>query len=150
MSAVHPSVSRSPIADTAQNLPTVCVLCSHNCGLRVDVEDGRIAGVRADESNPITQGYVCNKGFRISHYVDHDQRLEYPMRRRDDGSFERISWETAISEIAEKLLAAREHSHQAVALTGVGGQANHMDGPFALSFMGAVGSKRWFNAAEQE
>ncbi len=150
MPAVHPSVSRSPIPDTAQDLPTVCVLCSHNCGLRVDVEDGRIAGVRADESNPITQGYVCNKGFRISHYVDHDQRLEYTMRRRDDGSFERISWETAISEIAEKLLAAREHSHQAVALTGVGGQANHMDGPFALSFMGAVGSKRWFNAFAQE
>ncbi len=113
MPAVHPSVSRSPIPDTARDLPTVCVLCSHNCGLRVDVEDGRITDVRADESNPITRGYVCNKGFRIPHYVDHDQRVEYPMRRRDDGSFERISWETAISEIAEKLLAAREHSPQA-------------------------------------
>ena len=30
------------------NLPTVCVLCSHNCGLRVDVVDGRIVEVRAD------------------------------------------------------------------------------------------------------
>lgn len=150
MSAVHPSIARSPVPDTAENLPTVCVLCSHNCGLRVDVEDGRITEVRADESNPITQGYLCNKAFQITHYVEHAQRLEYPMRRSDDGSFERISWKTAISEIAEKLLAAREHSRQAIALTGVGGQANHMDGPFALSFLGAAGSKRWFNALAQE
>ena len=45
------------------NLPTVCVLCSHNCGLRVDVVDGRIVEIRGDETNPITKGYVCNKAF---------------------------------------------------------------------------------------
>ena len=150
MAAVDPSLPRAAIAETARNLPTVCVLCSHNCGLRVDVEDGRICDVRGDESNPITQGYLCNKAFQIPHYVEHAQRLEYPLRRASDGGFERISWQTAISEIAEKLLAAREHSPQAIALTGVGGQANHMDAPFALSFLGATGSKRWFNALAQE
>ena len=33
----------------AQNLPTACSLCSHNCGLRVDVEDNKIVAVRADD-----------------------------------------------------------------------------------------------------
>jgi anaerobic selenocysteine-containing dehydrogenase len=147
---VDPSVSRTPIPDDATDLPTVCVLCSHNCGLRVDVEGGRITEVRADKSHPITQGYVCNKGFQIGHYVNHDQRLEAPLRRRKDGSFERISWESAIREIAEKLSAAREISPRSVALIGIGGQANHMDGPFGLTFLGAVGSKRWFNSFAQE
>ncbi|MGK0361779.1 MAG: anaerobic selenocysteine-containing dehydrogenase, partial [Bradymonadia bacterium] len=44
-------------APNARDLPTACVLCSHNCGLRVDVTDGRIAEVRADDNSPITHGY---------------------------------------------------------------------------------------------
>ena len=34
-----------PVAPNATDLPTVCVLCSHNCGLRVDVENNEIVGV---------------------------------------------------------------------------------------------------------
>ncbi len=148
---VDASVSRTPLPSEATGLPTVCVLCSHNCGLRVDVADGRIARVLADESNPITKGYLCNKAFSVGHYVDHAQRVEHPLRRRADGSFERIDWDTAIREIAARLSALREaHGGEAIALAGVGGQANHMDGAFALSWLNAVGSKRWFNAFAQE
>src|SRR6185295_4557195 len=56
---VDPSVSRTPLPLDATDLPTVCVLCSHNCGVRVDVQEGRIVDVRADETNPITGGYIC-------------------------------------------------------------------------------------------
>ncbi len=148
---VDASVSRTPLPLDAQDLPTVCVLCSHNCGLRVDVEDGRIRAVRADESNPITRGYVCNKGFSIGHYVEHAQRTRHPLRRRPDGSFERIGWEQAIAEIAAWLLAIRDaHSPRSIGLVGIGGQANHMDGAYGLSFLSALGSRRWFNALAQE
>jgi len=127
------------------------VLCSHNCGLRLDVAGGRIVDVRADESNPITKGYICNKGFSIRHYVEHAQRVEHPLKRRGDGSFERITWEQAISEIAARLSAIREqHSPRAIGLVGIGGQANHMDAPYGLTFLSALGSKRWFNAFAQE
>ena len=149
--AVDPSISKTPIPTEAENLATVCVLCSHNCGLRVDVAGGRISAVRADESNPITHGYICNKGFSIAHYVEHKQRVEHPLKRRPDGSFERISWEQAIPEIAARLNAIRaEHSPRAVGLVGIGGQANHMDAPYGLTFLSALGSKRWFNAFAQE
>jgi anaerobic selenocysteine-containing dehydrogenase len=148
---VHPSISRTPLPLDAENLPNVCVLCSHNCGIRIDVKDGKIAKVRADEKNPITHGYICNKGFSVGHYVNHAQRVEYPLRRREDGSFERISWDTAISEIAAKLSAIREeHGGASIALAGIGGQANHMDGAFGISWLNAVGSKRWYNAFAQE
>jgi len=148
---VDPSVSRNPIPSTASNLPTVCVLCSHNCGLRVDVEDNRITEVRADESNPVTQGYVCNKGFTIPSYVQHEQRLKHPLRRRSDGTFERISWDDAIREIGAKLNAIRDrHSPRSIGLVGIGGQGNHMDGLYGLSVLGGIGSKRFFNAYAQE
>jgi anaerobic selenocysteine-containing dehydrogenase len=148
---VDPSISKTPMPMDAENLPTVCVLCSHNCGLRVDVAGGKIVDVRADESSPITRGYICNKGFAIGHYVEHAQRVQHPLKRRSDGTFERISWEQAISEIAAKLSAIRQqHSPRAIGLVGIGGQANHMDAPYGLTFLAALGSKRWFNAFAQE
>jgi anaerobic selenocysteine-containing dehydrogenase len=148
---VPASVSKTPLSLAAKDLPTVCVLCSHNCGLRVDVEDGRIAAVRPDESNPITRGYTCNKGFRIAHYAHHDERLTHPLRRAADGSFERVTWDEAIGEIAAKLTAIRSaNGPRAIGLVGVGGQANHMDAAYALSWLSGLGSKRWFNAFAQE
>jgi len=148
---VDPSVSATPIALDAENLATVCVLCSHNCGLRVDVAGGEIVKIRADESSPITHGYVCNKAFSIGHYVRHAQRVEHPLKRRADGSFERISWEQAIGEIASRLNDIRSrHSPRAIGLVGIGGQANHMDAPYGLTWLSALGSKRWFNAFAQE
>src|SRR5438034_10614379 len=139
------------MTDSGTNLPTVCVLCSHNCGLRVDVEDGRIVAVRGDETNPITKGYVCNKAFGIAHYVQHGDRVRQPMRRAPDGSFEPIDWTTAIAEIAARLNEIRRrHSPRAIALVGIGGQGNHMDAPYAMAFLRGTGSRRWFNAFAQE
>ncbi|MGH7893220.1 MAG: molybdopterin-dependent oxidoreductase [Candidatus Binatia bacterium] len=136
---------------TATNLPTVCVLCSHNCGIRVDVKDGRIVAVRADETNPISHGYVCNKAFSLAHYVEHGDRIRHPMRRSPDGTFEQIDWATAIREVGAKLDAIRRaHSPRSIALVGVGGQGNHMDAPYALGFLRGLGSRRWFNAFAQE
>jgi len=72
----QPTLAGVPSEGT--DLPTVCVLCSHNCGIRVDVREGRIVEVRADESNPISKGYICNKAFSIPAYVDHGQRVRHP------------------------------------------------------------------------
>ncbi len=131
--------------------PTACVLCSSACGLRVDVEDGRIVKVRPDKSNPSTEGYACNKAASIPHYVNHDQRVTDPLKRQPDGSFEKISWDQAIAEIAEKLSALREeHGPRAISLVGIGGQANHMDAAYGLGFLTGTGSRRWFNAFAQE
>jgi len=87
----------------SQDIPTICVLCSHNCGLRVDVEGGKIVKVRPDKTNPITEGFICNKGFRISHYVNHEQRVKTPLKRNQEGSFDPITWDQAIREIGEKI-----------------------------------------------
>ncbi len=148
---VDPSVSRTPLPVDAADRPTVCVLCSHNCAVRVDVAGGEIVAVRGDESSPITTGYICNKAVSIPHYVRHGERVEHPLRRRADGSFERIGWDAAITEIAARLAAIREqHSARAIGLVGIGGQGNHMDAPYGLGFLRALGSRRWFNAFAQE
>ncbi len=85
-------------------VPTACNLCYANCGVlaRLDSETGRIIEkVKGDRSHPVSLGYTCNKAARINYYQNGRDRLDSPLRRGPGGEFERISWETAIKEIAE-------------------------------------------------
>src|ERR1700761_3636308 len=105
---------------------TACNLCYMNCGLEVAVEEGRMVKVRGDKAHPKSQGYLCNKAGRIPFYANDRDRLAAPLRRRPEGGFEPISWETAITEIADRVRAIHaEHGGQVFTLYGGGGQGNH-------------------------
>src|SRR5579859_1231102 len=84
---------------------TACNICYVNCGVEVLIEGDRIAKVRGDRDNPKSQGYLCNKAARIPFYAHHRDRLTTPLKRRADGGFDAIDWDTAISEIAARLPA---------------------------------------------
>lgn len=135
----------------ATDLSSVCVLCSHNCGVKLDVADNKIVKVKADHSNPTTQGYICNKAFAIPHSVHHQQRVEHPLKKMPDGRFERISWDQAITEIAAKLNHIRHtYAPRAIAVAGIGGQGNHSNVFGALPLLYSIGSGSFFNALGQE
>lgn len=130
---------------------TACCICGNNCGLEVQVADDRIVKVRGDKENPFSQGYVCNKGLAAGFYQNHNQRVLSPLRREADGSFEEIDWDTATGEIAERLKRIIEkHGPRTVAFIGGGGQANHLDVPYAVYFLKALGTKYLYNALAQE
>ncbi|MGA4814620.1 hypothetical protein ACPA9J_01035 [Pseudomonas aeruginosa] len=61
---------------------TACILCSLNCGLEVQTENGRISKIRGDDDHPASQGYVCEKSQRMDYYQNGADRLDTPMRRR--------------------------------------------------------------------
>ena len=130
---------------------TACNLCYVNCGIEVITEGRRIVKVRGDKAHPDTRGYACQKAQRLDYYQNQADRLTRPLRRCEDGSFEPIMWETAISEIAERLNRIRsQYGGNAFALYGGGGQGNHSDGPYAVSLMRAMGSSYFANALAQE
>ncbi len=130
---------------------TACVLCSLNCGLLVKIEDNTIAKVKGDKANPFSQGYTCSKGLTIAKYAHHKQRVLQPLKKQADGTHAPIAWEQAYAEIADKLngiIAA--HGGGAIGLAGGGGQGNHLDLPYATSFLRAIDSPWFFNALAQE
>lgn len=130
---------------------TACILCSRNCGLRIDVEDGRFKQIRGDSSHPISKGYLCQKAARLQHYQAHGDRLEYPLRRTPDGSFERVSWTVALQEIAQKLLTLRrEHGGRCFAFYGGGGQGNHLGAAYSRQLVKAMKSRFVYSALAQE
>ena len=130
---------------------TACNLCYVNCGLEVLVENDRISKVRGDRDNPKSKGYLCNKAARIPYYAHHRDRLTTPLRRRADGGFDAIDWDTAITEIAARLRdVVDRHGGKSLALYGGGGQGNHAGGAYATALLRALGSRHVFNALSQE
>ncbi|OMC52296.1 molybdopterin oxidoreductase [Mycobacterium sp. IS-836] len=131
--------------------PTACILCECNCGIVVQVEDRTLARIRGDKEHPGSQGYTCNKALRLDHYQNNRARLTSPMRRRPDGSFEEIDWDTAIVEIAEGFKHIRDtYGGDKIFYYGGGGQGNHLGGAYSGAFLKALGSRYRSNALAQE
>jgi anaerobic selenocysteine-containing dehydrogenase len=130
---------------------TACPLCSRNCGLEVGIQDGKFTKIKGDAAHPITQGYICQKAARLEFYQNHEDRLKYPLKRQVDGSFLRVSWETALSEIAQQLNEQKkQHNGKSFAFVGGGGQGNHWGGVYSGQMLAAMGSRFIYTALAQE
>ena len=130
---------------------TACILCECNCGIEVQLEGRRLARIRGDKAHPASQGYTCNKAFRLDHYQNGRHRLTSPLRRTADGGFEEIDWDTAIAEVAERLASVRdEHGGESIFYYGGGGQGNHLGGAYATALLRALDSRYRSSALAQE
>ena len=117
--------------------------CPDTCTWQVTVKDGRAVKMAGDPDHPFTRGFLCAKVNRYVERTHHRDRLLHPLRRtgrKGTGSFERITWDDALGEIAERL----------------GAIARSSDGPQAIlpySYAGTMGmiqgssmDRRFFHA----
>ena len=133
--------------------PTACMLCENNCGIEVKLSDDgrRIEKVRGDDAHPASKGYLCQKASRIDHYQNSPDRVTHPLRRKPDGSLERVDWDTAIKEVAAGFAAVRDqYGGDKIFYFGGGGQGNHLPGAYGVSTQSALGGKYRSNALAQE
>lgn len=79
-----------------------CYLCNAECGIKVTLEDNKITKVVPDPSDPISQGYICEKSQLLIGHQYHTDRITSPLKKTASG-FEKISWDQAFTEITEKL-----------------------------------------------
>ena len=81
--------------------------CHDRCGLLVSVKDGRIAKIKGNRDYPSLRNRVCSD--RLPHFIKwqyHPEQLMVPLKRvgeRGDNQWERVSWDQALNEIADKL-----------------------------------------------
>lgn len=130
---------------------TACILCSLNCGLEVQIEDGHFKKIKGDKKHPISKGYLCQKASQLEYYQHGKHRLTHPLRKRPDGTFEQVSWDTAISEVAAKLKDIRDtHGGHTIAQYGGGGQGNHLGGAYSVALRAAVGTRYLYSSLAQE
>jgi len=131
---------------------TFCRVCEPACGLIAEVVDGELAALKPDRDHPITKGFACHKGLagtRIHHDPD---RVDQPLRRTDSGGFEPVSWDTAISEIGQKLRAIVDrHGPDSVApYIGNPTAFNTLVGPAFGAFFAQLGTRRVFSSGTQD
>jgi len=87
---------------------SVCALdCPDTCSLVVQIDSsGRASKLSGDRDHPITRGFLCGKVARYLERQYHPDRLLHPLRRigeKGEGRFERVSWDSALDEIAGRL-----------------------------------------------
>lgn len=98
-----------------------CTLCKSRCGATYQVRDGTLIAARAFPEHP-TGKALCMKGKAAPEILYSEDRILYPLRRTapkdaEDPRWERITWDEALGEIADKLGAVRDmHGAEAVAL----------------------------------
>lgn len=83
------------------------VNCGGNCAFQWHVKDGKVLYMESDNTGDTDlQARACLRGRSMRRWLNSPDRLMYPMKRvgkRGEGKFEQISWDEAISTIADKL-----------------------------------------------
>jgi len=103
---------------------TVCTHCSVGCAIDAEVVNGVWVGQEPVFDSPINLGAHCAKGASVREHGHGEMRLKYPMKLVD-GKYQKISWDQALKEISEKLLAIRkQHGPDAVYWVGSSKHSN--------------------------
>lgn len=104
---------------TKDEIDGFCCLCRSRCGAKFKVLDGKLIAAIPAPDHP-TGKALCLKGKAAPEIWDNSDRLLYPLRRTNpksefDPGWERVSWETALADIAAQLDEIRSnHGAEAV------------------------------------
>lgn len=86
-----------------KKIPSTCNGCSSLCGMFVYTKNGRLWKLEGHPDHPRSKGKICARGHGFATIAYSPDRLTSPMKRKDDGNFEQITWDQAYQEIAEKM-----------------------------------------------
>ncbi len=88
---------------------TVCSHCSVGCAVDAVVDNGVWVRQEPVFDSPINLGAHCAKGASLREHGHGEYRLRYPMKLVN-GKYQRISWDQALTEIADRMKALRAAS----------------------------------------
>jgi anaerobic selenocysteine-containing dehydrogenase len=125
----------------------ICASCDIGCQLIAEVRDGQVTKVRSS-NNPLMRDNICMKGIYAPKSFAHPDRIQYPLRRvgaRGSGQWERVAWDAALDDIAERL-------QQVIAAYGPEGMAvstsqwnTSTESGSGRRFMNLLGAPNWIS-----
>ena len=143
------SKGETPAAEGEETVHAVCTVnCTSRCHLQGTVRDGNLIRVEPGDM-PGRPGYA-NACLRSMSYIqrlqDENARVMYPMRRtgeRGSGQFERITWDEAIDEIAEKLNPIIANDPTAASFYSFTGDLGKLSWEAPTRYAATVGATTW-------
>ena len=109
LATVQKAEAAGPNVAGATIRKSICTHCSVGCTVTAEVVNGVWVGQEPSWDSPINRGSHCAKGAAVREIVGGERRLKYPMKLTG-GKWQRVSWDVAINEIGDKLMAIREKS----------------------------------------
>ena len=127
---------------------SACFFCHQNCGVLAHVRGNEVVSLEGDPDHPLSQGNLCARNRIALKHHTHPARLNYPLKRageRGAGQWQRISWDQALDEIADRLGDIRA-KYGAEAVCSAGG-TQRTDDSFRRRFMNVFGSPNVFHTS---
>src|SRR6516164_4547585 len=81
---------------------TMCPMSCHPtlCGMLAEVRDGQLVGVKGDDDNPDSRGFLCIRGQASREIIGNPARMLHPLvRDRRSDEFRRATWDEAFARI---------------------------------------------------
>ncbi len=100
-------------------VPINCHVCNIQDGAIAYMENGRVVKLEGNPEHVSTRGRLCAKGNSGMWYSYDPDRILYPLKRvgaRGEGKWKRITWDEALTEIAQKLDAALKEDPNTIML----------------------------------
>ena len=86
----------------AESQSALCMLCEAACGLEVEFDGATVTRIRGDKASP-SRGHICPKGVAIPDIQSDPDRITSPIKRQADGSWVRVDWDAALSDIGSRM-----------------------------------------------
>lgn len=89
----------------AREVITTCTRdCPNTCGLIAKVNQGRVLSLARNPRHPLCQGSVCHKAQKFVQRTYSPERILTPLRHnRRSGAWHKITWDSALDEIAGRM-----------------------------------------------
>ena len=107
--------------------PTNCHYCGYCCAFIATVEDGRVVDLEPDPTRYPYDARIlagCRRWRMNLAALDGADRVNYPLKRvgeRGSNQWERVSWDEALDEIAQRLSELRDQHGPGVLASMIGG-----------------------------
>jgi formate dehydrogenase major subunit len=88
---------------------SICTHCAVGCTVLAEVQNGVWIGQEPGFDSPFNLGAHCAKGAAVREHAHGERRLKYPTKL-EGGKWKKISWDDAVNEIGDKMLAIRKES----------------------------------------
>jgi anaerobic selenocysteine-containing dehydrogenase len=136
------------MSDDVRTSYRTCPLCEATCGLELRTRGREVIGIRGDEADVFSRGYICPKAYALKALDADPDRLRTPLVRRN-GALVPATWEEAFAEIEARLLPIlREHGRDAIGVY-LGNPSVHGLGlsMYSQVFLRALGSRNIYSAS---
>ena len=127
---------------------TYCRFCHNYCAMEVDVADGKPIAIRGDKNDPVYGGYTCIKGRQLVEAYDHPTRITHPLKKMPDGSWQEITMQQALDEIAPRVKASIDNFGPRSVASYCGTYAFQESAALAVSraFHAGIGSDSYYTS----